>query len=676
MSKRSKKGRVKEKKSEKPLISACMIVKDEEELLPNCLQSIRDVADEIIVVDTGSSDRTVEIAKSYGAKVYHHLWENDFSKHRNQSISYATGEWILIIDADEELEVKTGHIVKTLVRNAGTGIISFNVRSYLEDGAYYSEGSSPRLFKNGLGIHYRGKVHNQIIYKETLTPSPVVLWHYGYDLNPEKKRAKIDRSLALLRQQAAEWPDDIPTRHHLAMTLMANKDWGGAYREAALTLDMAKAKEERSSQLSWTYFVASTSLSQMQRFDEAEAIGLEGLERFGWSVDLHHCLTQIYFVKKDYENTLKHGFEFLDLCKKLVTDIGAFPLFQFETVHLEWVVYRSMGYAHIYLGRQDKGIGFLENAVESVSKHVRFQIIEEIGINLLKIGQNDKAVRLLEMLPLEQVSYSKGGRALASAYEALGRKHEAAAIYQKLQEFLPDDPEIPFSRGLLLLELNDCVGAAEAFKIVAGIAPDHANALVNWGLALEKQRLFEKAEEKYRQALHMGSESPKAVLNLGLLLYQRLQYAEALPFLRSAMLAYPAETHIALALSKICLETGDIEGMVEPCEFLLKALELPSKSTLQSVSDLADLYLMIASDFLAKGRVPAFEMAVDAGLGLGPRKTEAITDLTRKSLEKGEYSIAVKLLETGLSLNPEDKYLTDLVRSSYQNIWKSSHSHN
>ena len=83
-------------------ISACMMVKDEENNLPRCLSSIRDLVEEIIVVDTGSSDNTVKIAKEFGARVFHHPWEDNFSKHRNQSISYATKDWTFIIDADEE----------------------------------------------------------------------------------------------------------------------------------------------------------------------------------------------------------------------------------------------------------------------------------------------------------------------------------------------------------------------------------------------------------------------------------------------------------------------------------------------------------------------------------------------------------------------------------------------
>ena len=93
-------------------ISACMIVKNAEELLPQCLESVKDVVDEIIVVDTGSTDKSIEIAESYGAKMYHHPWENDFSKHRNQSIGYATGDWILWIDADEAVKEGCGSMLK------------------------------------------------------------------------------------------------------------------------------------------------------------------------------------------------------------------------------------------------------------------------------------------------------------------------------------------------------------------------------------------------------------------------------------------------------------------------------------------------------------------------------------------------------------------------------------
>ena len=105
--------------SREPTISCCMIVKDEEAFLENCLQSIQDWVDEIIVVDTGSRDKTVEIAQRFTDRVYFHPWQNSFSVARNQAMSYATGDWILTIDADEELLAGSGALLRQAVREAG-----------------------------------------------------------------------------------------------------------------------------------------------------------------------------------------------------------------------------------------------------------------------------------------------------------------------------------------------------------------------------------------------------------------------------------------------------------------------------------------------------------------------------------------------------------------------------
>src|SRR4051812_11925913 len=92
-----------------PTLSLCMIVKNESQWLRQALTSVKDLVDEIIIVDTGSEDSTVEIAKSFGAKIFSIPWENDFSKARNYSLEQATSDWILVLDADEVIE-KTDHL--------------------------------------------------------------------------------------------------------------------------------------------------------------------------------------------------------------------------------------------------------------------------------------------------------------------------------------------------------------------------------------------------------------------------------------------------------------------------------------------------------------------------------------------------------------------------------------
>src|SRR5262249_7770815 len=89
--------------SGKPRLSVCLITRDEEAFLARCLNSIRSVADQIVVVDTGSQDRTIQIAQQFGAEVYHFPWCDDFAAARNTALEHATGDWVLILDADEEL---------------------------------------------------------------------------------------------------------------------------------------------------------------------------------------------------------------------------------------------------------------------------------------------------------------------------------------------------------------------------------------------------------------------------------------------------------------------------------------------------------------------------------------------------------------------------------------------
>ncbi len=184
-----------------PLISLCMIVKNEADNLPQCLTSAQPYVDEIIVVDTGSADNTVEIAHQYGAKVSHFSWCDDFAAARNAGLSLATGAWILVLDADEELVVEIQDLRQRLQASA--------VREYALPLLNQHKGAENqtdtvlmRLFRNFPGVQYVGRFHEQVAYpKSTLGLSEMLagvkIFHYGYA--PEIKVKKMrDRNIPLL----------------------------------------------------------------------------------------------------------------------------------------------------------------------------------------------------------------------------------------------------------------------------------------------------------------------------------------------------------------------------------------------------------------------------------------------------------------------------------------------
>src|SRR5208282_6889122 len=142
-------------------LSLCMIVRNEEPLLPGCLESVRGVVDEIVAVDTGSSDATPEIVRTHGGLLLRHTWRDDFSAARNVSLDGATGDWILCMDADERLRPEEhGRLRRLIERSASEDAFLVPIRSETPTGVQLTRGH--RLFRNRKGIRFSGRIHEQI----------------------------------------------------------------------------------------------------------------------------------------------------------------------------------------------------------------------------------------------------------------------------------------------------------------------------------------------------------------------------------------------------------------------------------------------------------------------------------------------------------------------------------
>ena len=132
-----------------PRISLCMIVKNEEKDLPRCLESVRGLVDEIVVLDTGSEDNTVSVAESFGAKVYHMDWPGNFSAARNESLKKAGGNWILYLDADEALDPNgCADCIRKAASDPAVTAWSVPIRSHQWETDAYSVTVNMRLFRN------------------------------------------------------------------------------------------------------------------------------------------------------------------------------------------------------------------------------------------------------------------------------------------------------------------------------------------------------------------------------------------------------------------------------------------------------------------------------------------------------------------------------------------------
>ncbi|MFK7740468.1 MAG: glycosyltransferase [Planctomycetota bacterium] len=200
-----------------PRISLCMIARDEQRFLGRCLEAARGCYDELILVDTGSTDDTVAIAEGYGASVLHRAWDDDFSAPRNAGLAAATGDWVLVLDADEMLEEGAADAIRELVENPDA--LGYHLRFTNN----YGEGKTMgvmmvRLFRNLPGIAYANVIHEQVTPSLqrlgepqglALLRSEIEVEHYGYSDAVMRDRSKNERNERLFLKQIAQTPDDI-----------------------------------------------------------------------------------------------------------------------------------------------------------------------------------------------------------------------------------------------------------------------------------------------------------------------------------------------------------------------------------------------------------------------------------------------------------------------------------
>ena len=234
-------------------ISLCMITKNEEKYLEQCLNSVKSIVDEIIIVDTGSTDKTKEIAKKFNANIFDFKWIDDFSAARNESIKHATKEWVLVLDADEVIEKKDLSKIKNTIENP-EDFVGFQLeqRSYLnnffegavknnsdfeliENYPFYISHHLVRLFKNKLGLYFKHRIHELI--EDSITEKnlkykkiDVILHHFGSLKNENLISNKTEQYSKIILKQLEEEPENARYNYQAARMFLGRNDISNALR--------------------------------------------------------------------------------------------------------------------------------------------------------------------------------------------------------------------------------------------------------------------------------------------------------------------------------------------------------------------------------------------------------------------------------------------------------------
>lgn len=297
-----------------PGITLAMIVRNEAEKLRRCLDSAQGVADKVVVVDTGSDDGSVEVARSFGAKVEEIVWPEDFAAARNVSLDRVETEWVLWLDADEWLAEGAGPQIREAVRRPDAMGYLLTRLDLVPDGGY-AEQRMLRLWRHDPETRFVGIIHERLDLEEFAARHPdrrlfetdIRLWHDGY--MPELTPAKAARNLPLLKRELERDPDNFYIALEIAGTLRAlgSEEWEEMEREVERRVMAARDSDEPPNNTATLFFMRRFARITDDELLRAETDQLLRMAR-GWFSNHPGVLSmcaQIEIRRKDLRQALR-----------------------------------------------------------------------------------------------------------------------------------------------------------------------------------------------------------------------------------------------------------------------------------------------------------------------------------------------------------------------------------
>ncbi len=287
-------------------ISLCMIVKNEERVIGECLDSVKGQFDEVIVVDTGSTDRTREICKDHGVTLRDFKWVDSFSAARNESMRDAKGEWIFWMDADDVLPEGLGRMVREAAECAQEDEIGFVVPVRFQDGTQVDH---VKLFRNLPTLQWSFRIHEQILPSINQLEGRisriqnVFVYHKNYDTSDSGQATKRERDWKLLDLDMAENPGHPFVLFNCGMTAV----YTGREKDAIKYLtESIAASHDKASHIRKAYALLVQAYSAIEKPDKAREVAIEGLSKVPGDPELLFKLAQLEANEHEFDTAAQH----------------------------------------------------------------------------------------------------------------------------------------------------------------------------------------------------------------------------------------------------------------------------------------------------------------------------------------------------------------------------------
>lgn len=661
-------------------ISLCMIVKNEERFLRTCLESAREVVDEMVVVDTGSTDRTVEIAQEMGALVSHFDWTGSFSEARNFALAQATGDWILILDADEVLAPETAVNIRELLKLQQPQLTGYQLKirnfNKVENEVDTVEHYMLRLFPRHPDLHFTGYIHEQLVPRregvvfERMAAPDLLILHYGYTGELMAERDKYLRNLELIQASLLQEPQNPFHSFNLGLTHRVNQENEAALSAFLEAVEKSQALEALPTYMSacWSY-IASIYLEQHQP-DLALKTCQNSPEMCQKNPDYWVNFGSAWSQLGEFEQAIA-AFE-----SAMALRLEAFTSLVSDRAATTWKPYAGIG--NCYLMQQDLekadhyfrralrenpqnsdirlGLGrlaLLRQKPEEARKYLADQSVDasvaatfelELGrCDLLEGKEQAAETRWVKLLQSDVLAQSAHAPLLQAVKIELGNLYLRQNQLEKAGALLED---LQTSRDMVnqIARFHFRAGSLEKVRelysgLIERSEQAQASDFRHRGIAWLEGGHVQEAQSDFEKALSLADNDLDSLHNLGVIALQQGDQTLARSYFEKVRALEPGFYLSSLDLAK--LELAE-ERPERARELLQEVLALQPHQ-----SEALMLMGWIASSAGHAGEASAYYMDI---LEQEPTHVEALTQLGYVLLEAGESGQALQLFDRALNL--------------------------
>jgi tetratricopeptide (TPR) repeat protein len=588
--------------AKQPTISLCLIARDEEAHLPKLFDSVKEAVDEIVLVDTGSTDSTIRIARSHGARVIRFPWHDDFAAAKNEVLRHATADWILHLDADMYFEPGQAALIRRAVSSGHADAYYIIVRSPSAGSVGRSElVQHPWLFRNRPDIRFEGAVHEQLIPamdRAGITPArtDITVEHVGYADSNERK-AKLVRNMRIVKQRFEAGEDDPLLRYYLAQSHLMLK-------EPEEAIEMLQPVPD-APDINWrlrlnTYAALVEAHLQAGDYAQATAAARKATELFPHDRLAWVAAARASYEAGDYDTALGC---FRNALARGALDVDGVIMY-FEDGLLEAGIadcYRKMGkpaeaMAHyrkalelgydrvdvqIYLAEVYQASGQLADA-EAALRQATAQMPDHpephrrLGLLLAETFRLDEAIRELETAVRAGGGDEEVLKCLEELYGRVGSNGRLEQVCRQAVEAGHATTAVLGRLGLTVIEEPGSRGAGEpGSRGARGPGGGHerrqAQILAERGTELVHAGQYRRALREFEEALSLDPKLPGVRTNLGICHYELGDYAQAVKAYEAEIAISPDDDRLHNNLGTLHAALGNF---AEAARYYRRALEL------------------------------------------------------------------------------------------------------